>query len=135
MQNYEENITGDQMKARCMLTDHVRLTLQLFKPEYEQQQKKWPEYEQQEHKVLTNVGRFFEIATNIRRLSTWVYTPLTGKGKNMKEPRAHGTVGGLRSKEPHEVRNQQQEPTVFGLWTSDPGLLSRQLRFFAFSMW
>jgi hypothetical protein len=70
MQNYEENITGDQMKARCMLTDHVRLTLQLFKPEYEQQQKKWPEYEQQEHKVLTNVGRFFEIATNIRRLST-----------------------------------------------------------------
>jgi hypothetical protein len=87
----------------------------LFKPEYEQQEKKWPEYEQQEHRVLTSVGRFFEIATNIFRLSTWVYTPLTSKGKNVKELRAHGTVGGLRSKEPREGRNQQQEATVFGI--------------------
>jgi hypothetical protein len=84
----------------------------VFKPECEQQEKKWPEYEHQEHRVLTSVRWFFEIATNTCRLSTCVYTLLTGRGENMKEPGAHGTVRGLRSKEPHEVRNQQQEATV-----------------------
>jgi hypothetical protein len=33
----------------------------------------------------TSVVRFFEIATNTHRLSTWVYTPLTSGGENMKE--------------------------------------------------
>ncbi len=94
------------------VTYHVRLTLKLFKPDCEQQEKKWPEYEHQEHRVLTSVGWFFEIATNRCQLSTCVYTLLTGRGENMKEPGAHGTVGGLRGKEPHEVRNQQQEAMV-----------------------
>jgi hypothetical protein len=78
----------------------------LFKPECEQQEKKWPEYDHQEHRVLTSVGRIFEIATNTFQLSTCVYTPLTGGGENMKEQRAHGTVGGLKSKEAHEARNR-----------------------------
>jgi hypothetical protein len=91
------------------------LTLKLFKPECEQQEKKWPEYDHQEHRVLTSVGRIFEIATNTFQLSTCVYTPLTSGGENMKEPGAHGTIGGLRSKEAHEARNRQQEATVFGL--------------------
>jgi hypothetical protein len=103
--------------------------------------KNWPEYEHQEHSVLTSVGQFLKIATNTCWLSTCVYTPLTGGGENMKEGGgAHGTIGGLRSKEPREGRNQQQfldfEDQIQGCCEDNSGSLSSQCdrRFWHFGL-
>ncbi len=68
---------------------------------------------------LTSVVRFFEIATNTHRLSTWVYTPLTGGGENMKE------LGPTEPLEVSEVRNWQQEATVFGPWNTQSKVVEK----------